>query len=271
MRSNSPLVSVVIPVFNGSRFLAEAIESVRSQEYEPLEIIVVDDGSTDSTAEVAARYGDEIRYVFQQNSGAAAARNRGIAEARGEVIAFLDVDDLWPQGKLELQAERLLRDPELDIVSGRVQFVCLPGAAEPDIEFESANQTLTNAYLGAALFRRRVFDYVGLFDTAFRYSDDQDWFLRAREVNARMVILEQTTLLYRLHETNMTRDKAAPQLELARILKRSLERRRAAKPGGEAESLRPWSDHDEAPGRPSKRQRPLAPAGKPSCQGGEKE
>ncbi len=268
MSSNRPFVSVIIPVFNGSRFLAEAIESARSQDYEPLEIIVVDDGSTDSTAEVAARYGDEIRYIFQQNGGPAVARNRGIAEARGEVIAFLDVDDLWPGGKLELQVARLLQDARLDIVSGRVQFVCLPGAAQPDIEFESANQTLTNAYLGAALFRRRAFERVGLFDAAYRYSDDQDWFLRAREANAPMVILEQITLVYRLHDTNMTRDNAAPQLELAKILKRSLDRRRA-KHGGEAESLRPWSDHDEAPGRPSKRQRPLYEAGARSSPGGD--
>jgi GT2 family glycosyltransferase len=140
-----------------------------------------------------------------------------------------------------------------------VQFICLPGAAQPDIAFEGANRTLTNAYLGAALFRRRAFDQVGLFDATYRYSDDQDWFLRAREVNAPMAILEQVTLLYRLHETNMTRDNRAPELELAVILKRSLDRRRA-KHNGAPESLRPWSDHDEAPGRPSKRQRTGAPA-----------
>lgn len=255
MSSNNPFVSVIITTFNGARFLAQAIESVRSQQYEPLEIIVIDDGSTDSTPEVAARYGDTIRYIFQQNSGAAMARNRGLAEVRGEVIAFLDVDDLWPEGKLELQIARLQQDPQLDIVSGRAQFVYLPGAAEPDILFEGANQTVTNVYLGAALFRPRVFEQVGPFDAQYRYGDDQDWFLRSREANVRMVILEQITLLYQLHATNMTRDKEAPQLELARILKRSLDRRRAKRAGksGEAESLRPWSDHDEAPGRPSKR------------------
>ncbi len=267
MSMDKPLVSVIMPVFNGGRFLAEAIESVRAQKYGPLEIIVVDDGSTDSTADVAARHQAHIRYVFQHNAGAPVARNRGIAEARGEIIAFLDVDDLWPAGKLELQVARLVRDPDLDIVSGRVQFVCLPGAAQPDIEFESHNQTLTNAYLGAALFRRRAFDRVGLFDARYRYSDDQDWFLRAREGNTSMVILEQITLLYRLHETNMTRDNRAPELELAAILKRSLDRRRTS--GGGV--LRPWSDYDEAPSRPSKRQRLPAKAGTGASEGGDQQ
>ena len=97
------LISCVIPVFNGERYLGEALESVLAQSYQPLEVIVVDDGSTDETAEVARRYGERVRYVWQPNAGETAARNLGLTAAHGEFIAFLDADDVWDSEKLERQ------------------------------------------------------------------------------------------------------------------------------------------------------------------------
>src|SRR5262249_25220663 len=93
--SMCPLVSVVIATYNSSRFIAQAVQSVLEQTYRPVEIVVVDDGSNDDTAEVLACYRDRVRYVYQDNRGPAAARNRGIAEANGELLAFLDADDQW--------------------------------------------------------------------------------------------------------------------------------------------------------------------------------
>ncbi len=102
-----PLVSVIVPCYNAARFLPEALATIRAQRYEPLEILVVDDGSTDNTPDVVSGFGSEVRYLRKPNGGPASARNLGLREARGEWIAFLDADDQWPEGKLELQAGRL--------------------------------------------------------------------------------------------------------------------------------------------------------------------
>jgi len=239
---NYPLVSVIIPVYNGERFLQEALESIRHQNYEPLEIIVIDDGSTDNTAKIIASYGNWIHYVHQENAGPAAARNRGLALAQGELIAFLDVDDLWPDGKLTLQVERLLHDPKLDIVLGRIQYVELAGATHREIPFESQEKTLTGVHLGCGVYRKSVFDRVGMLDEALRISHDQDWFLRAREVNVSMVILKETTLIYRIHNNNLTQDFTFQKSQLGAVIKKSLERRRKLGLG----KLGQWSDYDEA-------------------------
>ncbi|MFC2106017.1 glycosyltransferase family 2 protein, partial [Candidatus Bipolaricaulota bacterium] len=114
-------VSAIIPVFNGERFLVEAIESVLAQDYDPLEIIIIDDGSTDNTPRIAAGYADRIRYVRQENGGPAAARNAGLLHSHGEAVSFLDADDLWTPGKLMSQAAGLSERASVDIVLGHLQ------------------------------------------------------------------------------------------------------------------------------------------------------
>src|SRR5437867_2556724 len=114
--SMPPCVSVVIPVYNGERYLADAIQSVLDQTYENFEVIVVDDGSTDESAAVAKRFGEAIRYVHQANGGVSKARNTGIAEARGVYLAFLDQDDLWLPDKLSVQVAYLDSHPEVGAV-----------------------------------------------------------------------------------------------------------------------------------------------------------
>ena len=123
MTAALPMVSVVIPVFDAGGRLLEAIVSVERQHYEPLEIVVVDDGSTDDTPAVIASLGTRVRSLRQPNAGPAAARNRGLAAARGELFAFLDADDLWPDGKLQRQVAALEADPDLDLVLGRVSYL----------------------------------------------------------------------------------------------------------------------------------------------------
>ena len=218
-----PLVSVVIPVFNGERFLREAVQSVLAQQYSPIEIIVVDDGSTDGTATVAQSLPETVCYLYQTNQGPAAARNRGIEQAQGSLIAFADADDLWPAGKLKLQLPHLLRDPKIDIVLGRIQQVLLSetlsGPTQPPGPAFSVN-------LGSAIVRKSVFERVGLFDETMRYSEDVDWFMRARENGAAIVTIDAVTLFYRQHEQNMTRGKSTSELNVLKALKKSLDRRR---------------------------------------------
>ncbi len=218
-----PLVSVVIPVFNGERFLREAVQSVLDQKYSPLEIIVVDDGSTDGTATVARSLPETVRYLHQTNQGPAAARNRGIEQAQGSLIAFTDADDLWPAAKLELQLPYLIKDPEIDIVLGRIQQVLLSEMVDGPTQ---AQETGFSVNLGSAVIRKSVFERVGLFDETMRYSEDVDWFMRAREAGAAIVTIDAVTLFYRQHDQNMTRGKSTSELNVLKALKKSLDRRR---------------------------------------------
>lgn len=244
MNSSKPFVSVIMPVYNGAKFLPEAVQSIRQQSYHPLEIIIIDDGSTDETAKLGLNLGQDIRYIYQRNSGPSAARNRGLEMARGEIIGFLDADDLWPENKLQIQIARLTNDPKIDVVAGRIQYIELPGAEDINIQFEGPDNTLIHVHLGSAIFRKSVFDTVGLFDETLWYSEDHDWFLRAREQNISMVILKQTTLYYRCHESNMTRNKTIKDYQVLQVLKNSLDRRRQHK-NGPAQPLRKWSEFDE--------------------------
>ena len=217
-----PLVSVIIPVFNGERFLREAVQSVLDQQYSPVEIIIVDDGSTDGTATVARSLPETVHYLHQTNQGPAAARNRGIEHAQGSLIAFADVDDLWPAGKLELQLSYLIKDPNIDIVMGRIQQVVLSETITGPTQVEPA----FSVNLGSAVIRKSVFERVGLFDETMRYSEDVDWFMRARESGATILTIDAVTLFYRQHEQNMTRGKSTTELNVLKALKKSLDRRR---------------------------------------------
>jgi glycosyltransferase involved in cell wall biosynthesis len=216
-----PLVSVIIPVFNGERFLREAVESVLAQKYSPVEIIIVDDGSTDGTATVARSLPETVRYLRQTNHGPAAARNRGIEQAQGDLIAFADTDDLWPSHKLELQLPYLIRDSKIDIVLGRIQQVLLSETQAKEI-----GDPAFSVNLGSAVIRKSCFERVGLFDETMRYSEDVDWFMRAREGAAAIMTIDAVTLFYRQHEQNMTRGKSTSELNVLKALKKSLDRRR---------------------------------------------
>jgi glycosyltransferase involved in cell wall biosynthesis len=236
-------VSVVIPVFEMGRYLTEAIASIEGQGHPDVEIIVVDDGSSDDTPDVIAALGDRVIALRQDNQGPAVARNAGLALATGDVIAFCDADDLWPEGKLARQLARLDEEPELDAVLGRIQYVAIDGGEIPDIEFENLDQkTLSHVHLGSGLYRRRAFDQLGGFDEQLRFSEDVDWFMRAREAKLRIEILPDVTLVYRLHDSNMTRDaKERIAASTLMALKQSLDRRRAAGISGD---LPAWREFD---------------------------
>lgn len=220
-----PFVSVIIPVYNGEKFIREAIESVLQQNYQSLEILVIDDGSTDRTAHWVGDFGQKIRYFFQSNRGPSAARNKGLELSQGEVIAFLDADDLWPLHKLENQIPPLLENPSIDVVLGRIQ--CLESSGTMKSDFSKSQNTFIDVHLGGGIFRKSVFDKVGRFDETLRYSEDHDWFLRAREQTISILLLEEVTLYYRLHQSNMTRNKEHKGFQLPNVLKKSLERRRS--------------------------------------------
>jgi GT2 family glycosyltransferase len=220
------LVSVIVPVYNGARFIAEAVESIVAQEYGALEIIVVDDGSTDDTAAIVARLGRDVRYVFQENAGPGAARNRGIRDASGDLMAFLDADDLWAAGSLRLLLNGLLEHPALDVVHGYARLF-KDSESSSRLDFMNPDEVFPY-YIGAGLYRRRAFEKAGLFEERLRFSEDTEWYWRAAELGLRIERLQGITLLVRRHENNMTRGKSIADLQMLRVFKLMLERRRAA-------------------------------------------
>lgn len=220
-----PLVSVIIPVYNGAHFLAEAVRSVLEQNYPALEIIVVDDGSSDPIDAAVAALPRDVRFFKQANAGAAAARNRGIKDASGDFIAFLDVDDLWPAGKLAQAIDVFARRPELEVVQGYAQLMQYRDDAG-GYEFIGNPGESFPHYIGAAVYRREVFRKVGLFDTSLQFAEDTDWFRRAGEVGAAVERLDGVTLNVRRHSANMTRGKSLVELNSLRVLKKALDRKR---------------------------------------------
>lgn len=209
-----PLISVIIPVYNGAAFLPDALATLYAQAYPSLEIIIIDDGSTDNTAEVAARH--DAVYAYQPNRGPSAARNHGIRLARADYLTFLDVDDLLPPNKLRDQMARMLADSALDVISGLTLSKLMPTADDQNLFQEEKIEVGVN--IGAALYRRRAFDIVGLFDETMRHSEDLDWFFRAAASEIKLVYMNRVTLYYRQHHANVTRGvtKAQQNLNLLR-------------------------------------------------------
>jgi glycosyltransferase involved in cell wall biosynthesis len=176
----NPFISVIIPAYTAARYLPDAVASIRRQQYAPVEIIVVDDGSTDGTDQVVAQWSD-VRYHHQENGGVSLARNVGIRLARGEIYAFLDADDLWTDDHLALLLPPLLANPQLRFVWGSSRWVrCADdgvGLREQEMEIESQPLFLVMA----GLYRPEAFAEAGLFDESLRQTEDTDWIAKARQ------------------------------------------------------------------------------------------
>lgn len=203
-------VSVIMPVFNGARYLKAALASVLAQSQPAHEVIVVDDGSSDSSAEIvhhttlAAPI--PIRYVYQNNQGPAAARNRGIELASGQIIAFLDQDDLWLPEKLSRQVSQMRHQPHAGFSitlftlmrSGIAQW---PAWVRPEL-LERPQPGFTPSCLAV---RRATLEAVGLFDITLLTAYDTDWFARAFDAAVEMALVPEVLTLYRIHATNQSR------------------------------------------------------------------
>lgn len=229
-----PLISCIVPVFNGERYLAEALDSILAQTYRPIEVIVVDDGSTDGTADLVARYGERVRYVRQTNRGAPTARNLGLAMATGAFVAFLDSDDLWHPEKLARQMARFEARPELDLCVSHLQRFWISQLETEKRSFEDHRyaEVLPGYVTVTLLARRALFDSVGHFDTARRVGDPMDWFLRAAERGAVMELLPDLLVYTRMHENNLSVEvgtrRMTPDMQdaILHVIKASLDRRR---------------------------------------------
>jgi glycosyltransferase involved in cell wall biosynthesis len=225
--SQVPRISVIIPAFNAAVFLAEAIESALGQTLPPREVIVVDDGSTDATAEVAQRFAPRTRYAYQANQGIGAARNLGVALATGELLSFLDADDRWSPDKLALQASALAAESDIDLVFGHVRQVPqerwaeLAGRPAPPGE-----PVYAGVSAGTLLTRREAFERVGPFRTVGKFGEFLDWYARAQEFGLRHRMLPEVVLWRRLHDSNQGVRERQALTDYAVVLKAALDRRR---------------------------------------------
>jgi glycosyltransferase involved in cell wall biosynthesis len=219
----SDLVSVIIPVFNSEHFLAETIESTLAQSYRTIEVIVVDDGSTDGSAKVAQGY--PVRCYFQQHLGPGAARNFGIRQARGEFLSFLDADDVWMPEKTTRQMEMLARRPELEAVFGWVEQFSSAEAASPKTRFDGT--VMNGLHPGAMLIRSASFARIGMFATGWQVGEFMDWYGRAMDAGLTSAVLPEVVVKRRIHDKNLTRGERMDKTEYARILKTALDRRRS--------------------------------------------
>jgi len=222
-----PLVSVLIGVYNARLYLGEAIESVLAQTYRPLELVVVDDGSTDGSGEVARSYGDRLRFASQENAGNGAARNAAVGLASGELYAFLDADDCFFPDKIERQWAELAADPELEAVFGHVrEFVSpeLTPAETASIRPPAPPRPWPAPNL--MLIRRDAFHRVGPFSETLAVGVTVDWYARALEAGLRSTMLPEVVLERRLHLQNNGLREQDSRSQYLHVVKASLDRRR---------------------------------------------
>ena len=220
-----PLVSVIIPVFNCERYLDGALESIYNETYRPLEVVVVDDGSTDRSAEVARSY--PVRLLGMPHSGIPQTRNAGLDAATGELITFLDADDVWMPGSLGRRVDRLLERPELDAVIGLMEVFIEPGVERPPWFRAAWQAEPQNTIMAGWLIRRRVFERVGGFNPAYETGEDTDWLARFKDARLSYERMPEVVMRYRFHSTNTTRQRELVGRNLVMALKESIDRKRA--------------------------------------------
>ena len=224
-----PIVSVVIPVFNGERFLGEAIGSVLDQQYVPLEVIVVDDASRDGSAALAESYGVRVRVLrLPGNVGPAAARNAGVSASRGAVLAFLDADDRMATGRLRRDVGYLVAHPDVAVLLGRQEIVLEPGQTIPPWMTNPATGEPISVVPTSAMIRRAAFELIGGFDVTYRAGEGMNLLHRCRAARLRVEVRPEIVLLRRVHETNVSHAIAGGDLRraYARSLREQIERRR---------------------------------------------
>ena len=221
------LITVIIPVYNCERYLAEAIDSALAQTWRPTEIIVVDDGSTDGSAAIAGRFAQRVKYDLISHGGAGAARNRGVALAAGDYLAFLDADDLWMKRKLESQMAVFNSPNRPDLLLGLVEHFI-----SPDVDSLLGNkircptEPMPGRVPGTMLIPTPIFRRVGPFCETLTVGEFVEWYSRAMDLKLKELILSDVVLRRRLHSTNLGILNRDARSDYARVAKAAIDRRR---------------------------------------------
>lgn len=222
--TESPLVSVVIPVYNGVRHLGQALQSVLEQTYDRMEILVVDDGSDDGSGALANEFA-AVRVLTNPHLGVSHARNSGVEASSGDFIAFLDADDTWYPDRLLSQVALASDQAEVDVVMA-LQDYRFDGPIPPWFRGPTDGSAEPGFLPSSWLVRRQCWDRVGLFNTALSHGEDMDWLARAREMGATIATAPEVLVTRRIHDGNLTGLAEESRNGLFTALRMSVNRKR---------------------------------------------
>lgn len=218
------MLTVVMPCFNAAKYVGAALESVFAQSIAVDQVIVVDDGSTDTSAQVVSAFGARVHLLTQANQGAAAARNTGLRVAQGDLVAFLDADDLWLPHSLELLSKCLTSD--VDAAAGMVEAFVSEDLDAEEAARRAVPPTRVARMTGALLIRRRAFERVGPFDAALPMGEMMDWFARFDAAGCALVDCHAVVLRRRIHATNTVHQRERTEASYLQALRKNIARRR---------------------------------------------
>ncbi len=219
-----PSVSVIIPAYNAAITLNQAVDSLLAQDYPAMEIIIIDEISTGNPAPFIQSFGPRVRYLQQACGSPAAARNVGLRLSRADFVGFLDADDLWMPGRMHSHIAFHLQHPELDYSHGYTRKIYLASHLASRPRYARDDAAHINPNPGGLLFRRQALVELGGFDESLRYGEDIDLLLRARASGLSGAVFEQVTLLYRMHDRNMTNFETDEHHDLLNVLAKSVRR-----------------------------------------------
>lgn len=227
MSHHEPKISVIIPVFNGERHITATLESVFEQSLKPLEVIVINDGSTDGSGDKVRRFEPNVNYIHQPHQGVGAARNKGVAHARGDFFAFVDADDLWPPNSLRARYQVFAEHPEVEVVFGFAQnFLSEEVICRQEELSATPLDPMPGYQVGSMLVRGESYLKVGAFRTDLRVGEGIDWFARAREQSLIERMIPDLVLRRRIHGNNLGVREHQSWSDYARVIKSALDRRR---------------------------------------------
>lgn len=220
------LVTCIVPVYNGAAYLGTALDSILAQDHRPIEVIVVDDGSTDESARLASSYGPPVHLLCQANRGPAVARNSGLRAAKGAFICFLDADDIYRPGKLNRQLERFVADPKLEVSLCIAENFWEEGLEDEERRYQANGRLRMSHSFDTILARRSVFQQIGSLDPTLVAGEEQlDWFSRLLDSAPVIEVLDEVLVSRRMHAASRTHN--TPTLDpFVDLVKRRLDQRR---------------------------------------------
>jgi glycosyltransferase involved in cell wall biosynthesis len=230
MKNNPAFVSVIMPVFNAEKYVVEAIESVLSQTHKNIELICINDGSTDNSLDILRSFGDKIIVIdCEKNLGTSEARNKGIHVARGNLLAFLDADDFWKNDKLEIQVNCFENNSNLDVSFTYMTNFLSPELHKKEDSLHSHTSSPIPGYIPSTLvIKKTSFEKVGYFDPKWKNGEFVAWLVKAREVGLISEVVNEVLAFRRIHETNKgVAEKSVSTDDYLKITREFLNKKRA--------------------------------------------
>ena len=221
-------ISAIIPFYNSEKYLEEAVNSVLKQKTDIFEILLIDDGSVDNSMKVAEKFLPDVTILTQQNSGAAAARNNGVKHSKGDIIAFLDSDDIWTDNHLNILIGPLMSNNNIDIVFGRFKaFISPELIGQINVDLDNINNVESGYFPQTSIIRKSVFDQIGYMDSTLELGEFIDWFSRAKDSGINFASLPEVVTYRRIHKTNQGMLKRNHYKDYLKVLHSSIKRKKS--------------------------------------------